>query len=86
MMERISHSDQFTRHPEEMLHGQGLTIEKMIIEDEGATYRCMELERMNVMAQEVAAHLKNRVVSINEEYNAQGLNAELVCNEANAES
>ena len=85
MTERIMHRDQLIRRQEEMLQGQGETIQQMTLEDEGATYRCMELERMSQMSQEVAAHLKNRVMSINEEFNAQGRSAEFMYNEADAD-
>ena len=40
---------------------------------------------MNRLAQEVATHLKNRVLSINEEFNVQGINAEQMYQEANHE-
>ena len=40
---------------------------------------------MNVIAQEVAMHLKERVISINEGYNVQGCNAEEMYHEANME-
>ena len=85
MQANIMQRDAQIRQQLEMIRGQGHTIEEMTIEDEGATYRCEELERMNHMAQEVAAHLKNRVLSINEEYNVQGINAEQMYHEAHSE-
>ena len=85
MQDRIKHRDGQIRLQESVIQSQGSTIEEMTIEDEGATYRCAELERMNVMAHEEAVHLKERVLSINEEYNAQGINAEEMYHEANSE-
>ena len=85
MQDRIAHSDHQIRQQLETIQGQGLTIEEMTLEDEGATYRCEGLERMNTMAQEVAVHLKNRVISITEEFNAQGINAEEMYHQANHE-
>ena len=77
--------DQFIRRQEEMLQGQDETIQQMTLEDEGATCRCMELERMSQMSQEVAIHLRNRVMAINEEFNTQGRSAEFMYHEADAE-
>ena len=85
MQDSFAHRDAQIRQQLEMIRGQGHTIEEMTIEDEGATYRCEGLERMNHLAQEVAAHLKNRVISINEEFNVQGINAEQMHHEANHE-
>ena len=85
MSESITFRDQHIRRQEEMLQGQGETIQQMTLEDEGATYRCMELERMNTMSQEVAVHLRNKVMAINEEFNVQGRTAEYVYQEADTE-
>ena len=85
MSESITLRDRHIRMQEEMLHGQGETIQQMTLEDEGATYRCMELERMNTMSQEVAVHLRNKVMAINEEFNVQGQAAEYVYHEADTE-
>ena len=85
MQERITHRDNQIRQQEAVIQGQGLTIHEMSGQDEGATYRCADLERMNAMAQEVAIHLKERVISANEEYNVQGFNAEEMYREANLE-
>ena len=85
MQANITQRDAQIRQQLEMIRGQGQTIEEMTIEDEGATYRCEELERMSHLAQEVATHLKNRVISINEEFNVQGINAEQMYHEANYE-
>ena len=85
MQASITQRDAQIRQQLEMIRGQGQTIEEMTIEDEGATYRCEELERMNRLTQEVATHLKNRVLSINEEFHVQGINAEQMYYEANHE-
>ena len=85
MSESITFRDQHIRRQEEMLQGQGETIQQMTLEDEGATYRCMELERMNTMSQEVAVHLRNKVMAINEEFSVQGQTAEYVYQEADTE-
>ena len=85
MSESITVCDQHIRRQEEMLQGQGETIQQMTLEDEGATYRCMELERMNTMSQEVAVHLRNKVMAINEEFSVQGQAAEYVYQEADTE-
>ena len=85
MSESITQRDRHIRMQEEMLHGQGETIQQMTLEDEGATYRCMELERMNTMSQEVAVHLRNKVMAINEEFSVQGQAAEYVYHEADTE-
>ena len=84
LQERIMRSDHQIRQQEAVIQGQRLTAHEMSIEDEGATYRCADLERINVMAQEVAAHLKERVIGVNEEYNGQGFNAEEMYREAHA--
>ena len=85
MSESIKQRDRHIRMQEEMLHGQGETIQQMTLEDEGATYRCVELERMNTMSQEVAIHLRNKVMAINEEFSVQGQAAEYVYHEADTE-